>query len=228
MAEDIEAVMVEGKETPPVEVVKPEVDVAALTAENIAMKAHMGRLTKDVESSRGYVQQMVDNLRKQSAAQDDNDEPDLNAAFNEDPARAAEHLINLKMAPLQQATMFNQAGLNRQLTEQRILQDEFYAPYWKKYSGEVDEFMRRVPLDLQAQPTSWENAFTFVMASKLRDIYADMKSNNIEQQKKAFVEGKGLGSPTAKQGTELDPAEVKVASMMGLSAEEYAKWRNVA
>lgn len=224
--------------TPPAADVKPEggapaataesqVDITAMQKENTELKSRMEALTKDSETSKAYVHQLIANLQAQQGQQQEGEEPDLNEVFSQDPVKAAEYLIQQKIAPLQQNFEANQALMNRQASADRLSNDKKFGKLWGKYEKEVDEFLSKVPMNIRAMPSSVDNAFKFVLLNHFDDVLAELNSNDVEKQKQAFVEGKGLSASPGKPGAELSNEERKVADGLGLSPEEYIRWRDI-
>jgi hypothetical protein len=93
-----------------------------------------------------------------------------------------------------------------------------------KYEKEFDETIGKYPLEQRIFPQTYANAFRFIIGGHAEEIASDAAKGNDP----FFVEsaaGGGDGSPTQGAGAnvKLTPEEEKVAKMMKISPEQYAK-----
>lgn len=207
--------------TPPV-AAAPDPEIAAMRAENAQLRAATEKAQQDAAAATGYVQQLTQHIQNAAANGQRPSADDIREKFVENPVGVVDALFQERMAPLYGNYLNNQAQLNRQLAAERLKGDN-----WSKYEKEVDEFMKTIPAEVQAQPGSYEQAFRFVQAKHLDEIIEERATQRLAKERNAFVEGGSAAAANGQQTPKLSPEERSVAEGLGLTVEDYVKWRDV-
>ena len=91
---------------------------------------------------------------------------------------------------------------------------------FNKYEKKIDEFVKTVPSEYRAQEKTWETAWRLARSEDLDD-----REKEILAKAGLHVEGSGGGGePIEQTKTHLDAEQKRVASMYGMTDEEYTKW----
>src|SRR5213080_2789784 len=225
----------EGDKKPPEKatVDKTAERLAALEAENQALRAKTDKSEKDAAGAQAYVQQLISSLgvaatrTEQPRGDGDGADPveQLRERMNDDPIGVLDQHFQSRIAPLANTYAENQAALNRQLTAERLSRDEVNRELWQKYEKEVDDFMSTMPGQVRVQPNAYENAFKFILAQHLDEVIEHRTSKKTEAEKRAFVEPATAAEGARPKKVDLSDLEKQVARGLGLTDEEYIKWR---
>src|SRR5438094_9868395 len=207
--------------------------LAALEAENQALRAKTDKSEKDAAGAQAYVQQLISALgvaaTRTEPTRSDGDGADpveqLRERMNDDPIGVLDQHFQSRIAPLANTYAENQAALNRQLTAERMGRDEVNRELWQKYEKEVDEFMSTMPGQVRVQPNAYENEFKFILAQHLDEVIEHRTSKKTEAEKRAFVEPATAAEGARPKKVDLSDLEKQVARGLGLTDEEYIKWR---
>ena len=206
--------------------------LAALELENKTLRDQNEKIGKDAAGTQAYVQQLVSSLQTAASRPtpgDGNENGDpherLREEMNEDPIGVLDRHFQSRIAPLANTYADNQAQLNRQLTAERLSRDEVNRELWQKYEKEVDEFMSTMPGQVRVQPNAYENAFRFVLSQHLDEVVDLRVSKRSEAEKRAFVEPATAAVGAQPKKVDLSDLEKQVARGLGMTDEEYSKWR---
>ena len=207
--------------------------LAALEAENQALRTKTDKSEKDAAGAQAYVQQLIASLgvaasrTEQPRGDGEGSDPaeSLRERMNDDPIGVLDQHFQSRIAPLANTYAENQAALNRQLTAERMGRDENTRELWGKYEKEVDEFMSTMPGQVRVQPNAYENAFKFILAQHLDEVIEHRTARKTETEKRAFVEPATAAEGARPKKADLSDIEKQVARGLGLTDDEYVKWR---
>ena len=85
--------------------------------------------------------------------------------------------------------------------------------------------MSTMPGQVRVQPNAYENAFKFILAQHLDEVIEHRTSKKTEAEKRAFVEPATAAEGARPKKVDLSDLEKQVARGLGLTDEEYIKWR---
>lgn len=136
--------------------------------------------------------------------------------FYNEPAKAAEALLEAKMAPVREAYVANEK--QRQLAEVAAL------PHAGEYIGEIQKVIESAPPLAQIQPGFAKEAYNLVIGRHFDDVRK--KAAEKEAIKPEFTETISAGAPVGKKSEKLTSEESRAAEGMGLTDDEYRKWRD--
>lgn len=152
--------------------------------------------------------------------------PDLERLWETDPRRAVQAEIFTAF------TWYDQ--LNAQLDSQES-QVASQFPDYDRYRNEVRNYVRTLPIQQRMDPRVYTLAYYAVRGQKVDDLLAaERAAAEAEMQRKwaagELVAGSGGpgGIPQTPQGgqvVQLNEEEQRAASAMGISPEDYLKWR---
>lgn len=202
--------------TPNADFDKLKADFEALKAENVKLNEVSAKATTDAQQSQAYVRQIVERMQQAAV------EPagDIRDRMNEDPNRTLDEHFNARIAPLAKMTLENNAQTNFQIFENQMKDDED----WKMYRPEVEKFMESIPLEVKAQPKSWEKAYDLVRINHLNEIVERKSAKQSKMEKAAFVEAPSGARPTASRKQELSDIQKQIAKGLDLTEDEYREY----
>lgn len=141
-------------------------------------------------------------------------------SFYEKPEEAANALFDAKMAPMRDAYVAGEKA--RQIAEVAAL------PHAGEYLDEVKKVIESAPPLAQIQPGFAREAYNLVIGRHRDEVFAKMKE--AEAKKKSaepeFTETVSAGAPPSRKSETLSATEREAANGMGLTDDEYKKWRD--
>lgn len=213
-------------EAPVTDTAKLMADLESMRAENATLRTQSTQAASDAAAARAYSEQIVASLQV-AAAQGGNvgDRPvatDRREKFAEDPEAAVNDMFRERVAPIYGEYLKNQSTLNRQLAAERCKDKG-----WSEYEKEVDEFMESMDPNVKAQPGAYEKALDFVKARNIDKEVDRMVKARLATERGAFVEGPTVGASAPRpKNSPLSDMEKQVARGLGISEEDYAKFRS--
>jgi len=166
----------------------------------------------------GMFNRLVETLKPAEPAKGESGERKT-VSFYEKPEEAANALFEAKMAPMRDAYVANERA--RQLSEIA----SFPMPKGKEdeYRKEVEAVIASAPPLVQTHPGFAKEAYNLVRGRHFDEF---KKIEIAETPKPEFTETTTAGAPSPKKSETLSSAEREAANGMGLSEEEYKKWRD--
>lgn len=150
-------------------------------------------------------------------------EPDIKEMILDDPERALDKHLDKRVGPIVRE-FYDHAAQMTKLTvfQQTGEKGKPRFPHATRFSKDIDAFMQNVDPRLRTKPESWESAYNFVVGANYDKLVEEARAQGAPP-----IEGAG-GAPGAPQTPKvtLDEQEQRVAKGMGMSAEEYANWRD--
>ena len=200
-----------------------------------AAKAKASEAEAESERAKRYIVQLVQRFQEGRGTQQQQNQPSeaeraqaIKDRLEEDPQSVLDEHFNERMTPLLEQQLRNTASSNRQLAKERLsgIKDAEGVSKWDKYEKEVDEFMKPLSLETQAQPGAWENAFQFIRSQHLDDEIQDALKAQARRDANGFVEGSGSGATSggASAVKPLSTLEKQIAAEYGMSDEEWRKY----
>lgn len=200
---------------------EPNPEVARLQAE-------VQKAQAESEAAKRYVVQLVTQWQEATKAPPP-DPAKETAEFRElldtDPRRALDLAFEERMRPLLQETVGLQAQAEKKATEMRFAAaDEYTRREWDRYRPEVEQFMAPMPLDVQAKPGAWEEAFKFVRMNHFDEVVTARLQQNAEAEKASALE-RATGRAPSRAPVGLNAEEKRMATAFGMTEADWLKHR---
>src|SRR5262249_14989261 len=123
-----------------------EAKINELSSINDQLRGQMGAVTQQAGEARQYVGALLHKIQEVAAKRPADS---MRETFDEDPEGAVNRMFNERVGPIVQEYLGNTARLHRERAAEKLGRS------WDKYSGEIDNFMSTMPLDVQAKPGAW-------------------------------------------------------------------------
>lgn len=195
----------------------------ALRAEHEATKARLVQAEDNANKSQAYSRQILERIQlaaSQNQQTTDNGQTEFRDRMNENPEAVLDEHFKSRIAPLAEMSLANQSQVNLQMLDSRMANDED----WTKYRPEVVAFMEKTPLELRAQPNSWDKAFNLVKSEHLDEIIERKSAKRTQAEKAAFVEPPSGGQKPQPKKIQLSDAQKEIAKGLDMTESEYMEW----
>lgn len=150
-------------------------------------------------------------------------EPDIKELILDDPEKALDRHLDRRVGPIVREFYDHASSMTKMTVFQQMNEKgKPRFPHAGRFSKDIDAFMQNVDPRLRTKPDSWESAYNFVVGANYDKLLEEARAQGAPP-----IEGAGGpgGTPTPPKIT-LDEQESRVARGMGMSAEEYAEWRD--
>lgn len=204
--------------TAPVDDLKTQFE--ALKAENARLAESTTQAQRDSQQSQAYVRQIVERMQAAASEQAPPDPNSVREHLEQDPNAVLDAHFNARIAPLAKMTLEAHANTNFQVFEASNRENED----WMAYKGEVEKFMETIPLEVKAQPNSWQKALDLVRGNHIDEIVERRAKKRTQAEKAAFVEGPSGSIASTSKKIELTPEQKEIAKGLGMSNEDYISY----
>src|SRR5215468_9388034 len=191
-----------------------EAKLNELSQINEQLRGQVGVVTQQAGEARQYVGALLSKINE--VAQRRPPEA-MRETFDEDPEGAVNRMFNERVGPIVQEYLTNTARLHRERAAEKL------GDNWNKYSGEIDNFMATMPLDVQAKPGAWEAAHRYIVAGHLDEEFESREKR--KRERTSAAEG---ASARERRGAprEMEPAEREVMKAFGLDEKTWEEYRS--
>lgn len=183
------------------------------------------------ERAESYQSQMLASLQTaaETAARGNQPQVDIRERFAEDPVAVLDEHFQARTAPIVGAVAENNARINRELAFVKFGNERI--PGTEKtladvYGKAVDEFLNNLPPQTRAQAGAYEAAMQWVRSQHIDDEIKLRMEGERERQNRAFMESPTSVGGNAGAKKTLSDIERTVAKGLGLTDEDYLKWRD--
>lgn len=198
--------------------------------ENIAKNA-----VKRADDSEAYVRQLTTSLQEAAARagnrpQADEQPIDWSERIAQDPIGVLDQHFQARTAPIIASVAENNARQNRDFAFMRFSQEKIPGTETSladKYGEEVDDFMKNMPATTRAEAGAYDAAMQWVRSKHVNDEVDMRYQAKVEAEKRAFVEAPTGGPGDRRPGKTLSDIEKQVAKGLGLSDDDYLKYRDM-
>ena len=140
----------------------------------------------------------------------------LDQAWEEDPRKAVEMTIG--------AALQWRDDLEAQVDTQEMVAASKHEDF-DSYRTDVRKYLRALPMNQRGNPGVVEMAYFVVKGQKSGNVYTKAQAEILEKIRKgeqvAGLNPGTVSNPAVNKGVQLNEDQLKVASMMGLSPEQY-------
>lgn len=226
-------------EPTPVPAEKPEekIDFKAeldkMKAENEELRTLTKNATKQAHDSETFVNVLTEKLSQVANRREvPNDGVDprerLRERISDDPASVLDEHYQARTGPLVQRFLEQQGQTNRQLFITKMGMSEEGKEALKDYLEDVDNFLKDFGPEHRASADAYDAALRWVLSKPdnfNKEVERRIKKER-EKEKVHFVEpGSGGERVAREQKRELSALEQEVAKGLGLSEEDYVKYK---
>jgi len=201
-----------------------QAEIERLNKENQEFKAVAQRSLEEASGARAQVQVILDQIQRAAAQGEipqkeaENAVKSLRQSFDEDPVKAMNDLVTMRVGPIVQEYFGRTADTERASAYQ--VEPELF----KKYGPEVDEFMKDMPLDVKAKPGSYLAALKYVRSQHFDDEMEDARK--AERERISQPEGASRAEPDRdrKQVLSREEKEVMKLGFKDMDEDDWHKW----
>jgi len=197
-----------------------------LTQTKEKLKTTEGSVTS-LQSTVAELQEKVKNIPppKGDEPPPKGDEPPPGAPGLADWLADPQSAFNRASQPLAAATLISGA-LTAKMVAADFLQkqDVVNRRLWKKYEGEVQQLMEKIPAERRIFPQEWVNQFTFVKGMHLDEVIKEAQGQgDAFFAESATPGGSGITQPPSDD--KISPEEEKVMRALKMKPEDWIKRR---
>lgn len=215
----------------------PKVEADRLRAENEELKTFAKGAAKRAQDAETFVSNLTGRLERVAAsAQQQRGEPGgdpkerLRERIAEDPASVLDEHYQARTQPLVRGFLDQQGRMNRELFITRMNQTEDDREVLKAHLEDVDDFLKDFEPEHRASPDAYDAALRWVLSKpeNFKKEVARQLAKEREKNNTHFVEPGTKGERQPREGKkQLSSIEQEVAKGLGLSDEDYMKYKEV-
>lgn len=215
----------------------PKAEIERMRAENEELRTLTRNTLKRATDAEGFVQNLTGKLEEIAARRGDgptshvdpNEIRDrVRERINEDPMSVLDEHYRSRTAPLVERFQEQQGQTNRQLFMARMSNSEEGREVLKDYMEEVDGFLKDFGPEHRAAPDAYDAALRWVLSKPdnfQKEVERRVRKER-EKEKTHFTEAGTSGERAPRETKrELTALEKEVATGLGLSEEEYIKYK---
>jgi|SRR5215471_392246 len=192
---------------------------AALEKQHAELINQSHRDRQELANAKGQVQVILDQIQRAAAAGDQSAqkaEKTLKDQFDEDPVRAMNDLVTMRVGPVVQEYFAERSQ------DERAQAVKENPEMFKKYGREIDEFMRDMPLDVKAKRGSYTQALKYVRSLHLDEEVEAARKDERERAAKPESPSPAEAERERKKAISRDEREVMKA--FDMDEDDWAKW----
>ena len=180
-----------------------------------------------------YLQAQDAKLRAGAAAPPAKDAPkpkDIRDLILDDPEQVLDWYFKARLGPIIQELYDHSTAMTREVvtSKQAVVKDKDgketvrpAMPHYGRFKKEIEDFVSKVDVRLRNKPETWTSAYNFVVGSHLDELVQEEAAKRLPA-----VEPGGAGAAAVGAGgPKLTDEETAVARGLGLTPEEYVKWK---
>jgi hypothetical protein len=195
---------------------------ARLEAENRDLRGTTQRALEEGAAARGQVQLILDQIQRAAAAGDQSAVKavkSLRDKFDDDPVAAMNELVTMRVGPIVQEYFGRSADNERENARLK------HGKTFDKYEGEIDEFMKDMPLDVKAKPGSYTAALKYVRSQHLDDEIEEAKK--AERERASQPEGASPAESEKEARKPMTREEKEVMKAFDMSEDDWNRYNTV-
>jgi hypothetical protein len=197
--------------------------VERLKQENSEFRAVANRSLEEAAGARGQVQLILDQIQRAASTGDQTAQravKTLRDRFDDDPVAAMNELVTMRVGPIVQEYFGRTADTEREAARQK------HGKQFEKYEGEIDEFMKDMPLDVKAKPGSYTAALKYVRSQHLEEEVEEARKQ--ERERISRPEGASPAESEKERKKAISRDEREVMKHFDMDEDDWAKWGTVS
>jgi hypothetical protein len=214
--------------TPPA----PDPKVAALEEKYSKLEEFARAAVGRAERSESTMQQMTASLQAAAQRQPQSNEPpvDIRERMADDPVSVLDAHFADRTGPIVRSVTENIAEMNKSNAMLRFGQQKI--PGTEKtmmdvYGSELEKFAEGMPLESRANPKFYDSALQWIRSNNVDKEVELRMAGEREKEQRHFAEGSASAGTNAPVKKSLGDVEKQVAKGLGLSDEDYIKFRDM-
>lgn len=195
---------------------------ARLEAENRDLRGTTQRALEEGAAARGQVQLILDQIQRAANAGDQDARKavkSLRDKFDDDPVAAMNDLVTMRVGPIVQEYFGRTADTEREAARLK------HGKQFDKYEGEIDEFMKDMPLDVKAKPGSYTAALKYVRSQHLDEEIEEAKK--AERERASQPEGASPAESEKEHRKPMTRDEREVMKAFDMSEDDWNRYNTV-
>ena len=193
--------------------------VARLEARNQEMAGATQRSLEEAAAARGQVSVILEQIQRAAAAGDKGAQDQvktLRDRFDEDPVAAMNDLVTMRVGPIVQEYFGRSADNEREAARLK------HGKQFEKYSDEVDDFMKDMPLDVKAKPGSYTAALKYVRSQHLEEEVEEARKQ--ERERASQPEGASPAEVDGRKSRPVSREEREIMKAFDMDEDGWSKW----
>lgn len=193
--------------------------VAKLEARNQEMASVTQRSLEEAAAARGQVSVILEQIQRAAAAGDKSAQQQvktLRDRFDEDPVAAMNDLVTMRVGPIVQEYFGRSADNEREAARLK------HGKQFEKYSDEVDDFMKDMPLDVKAKPGSYTAALKYVRSQHLEEEVEEARKQ--ERERASQPEGASPAEVDGRKSRPVSREEREIMKAFDMDEDDWSKW----